>query len=94
MPRRSTAGRRRVRLELRAEPGADVFVAGTFNNWNPKKNRLERHENDGAYHVALLLPKGRHEYKFVVNDVWCVDPDCEEWAPNEMGSLNSVLNVE
>ena len=27
------------------------------------------------------------------NDVWCVDPECSEWVPNGIGSLNSVVTV-
>lgn len=46
------------------------------------------------YTGTLLLPMGHHEYKFVVNDAWLVDPENLEWTPNDQGSLNSVLTVE
>ena len=32
---------KKVRFELAAEPGSQVFVAGTFNNWNPTANPLK-----------------------------------------------------
>lgn len=91
MARSSLAGRKRVRFELNAEPGSKVFVAGSFNGWDARKNRLT-HKN-GAYSTTILIPKGRHEYKFVVDGVWCVDPECSEWAPNSYGSLNSVVSI-
>lgn len=92
MERSTLAGKKRVAFEIKAEPGSEVFVAGSFNGWNPTKNRLTF--KDGVYRTTILLPKGRHEYKFVINEVWCVDPECPEWAPNGLGSLNSVVNVD
>lgn len=83
---------KRVKFEIQAETGSEVYVAGTFNSWNGKQNRLK--EKNGAYSATLLLPKGKHEYKFVINGVWCVDPKCQEWVPNDQGSLNSVITVE
>ncbi|OGV61801.1 MAG: hypothetical protein A2498_16250 [Lentisphaerae bacterium RIFOXYC12_FULL_60_16] len=82
---------KRIKFQLQAEPGCEVFVAGSFNGWNPKKNRLKFAA--GVYATTLVVTPGRHEYKFVVDGVWCVDPSCPEWAPNGLGSLNSVLTV-
>ena len=70
-----------------------MFVAGTVNNWNPTANPLQDNPGSGHCKATLRLPLGRHEYKFVVNDEWRVDPYCPEWAPNDNGSLNSVLHV-
>lgn len=89
----STKGRRRVVFGVRSAPGSEVYVAGTFNNWSPKQKRLKDAKGDGVYSAALLLPTGRHEYKFVVNGVWSVDPECPQWVQNELGSLNSVIHV-
>ncbi len=84
--------RRKVTFRIEAEEGSKVFVAGTFNGWDPKKHKLTPDE-DGAYSTTLLLHRGTHEYKFIINDVWCVDPGCEDWTPNGMGSLNSVMSI-
>ncbi|MBU0717027.1 MAG: glycogen-binding domain-containing protein [Planctomycetes bacterium] len=83
--------RKRVTFRFRGEPGGDVFVAGTFNQWDPTTHKLAW--KNGAYTVSLSLQKGKHEYKFVVNGMWCVDPECPDWAPNGHGSLNSVITV-
>jgi 1,4-alpha-glucan branching enzyme len=84
-------GKKRIAFRLSAEKGAAVYVAGSFNEWNPKKNKLKF--KDGCYSVNIMLEPGKHEYKFVVDGTWCVDPECSEWAPNGLGSLNSVINV-
>ncbi len=86
-----TAGRKRVSLKISAKPGSEVYVAGSFNDWNPTQKQLK--EKNGAYEGTLFLPRGRYEYKFVVDGNWQVDPECEEWTPNDFGSLNSVLVV-
>ena len=91
MGSQANAKTKRVKFQLQAEPGCEVFVAGTFNSWNPRKTRM-KFEN-GVYSTTATLPAGRHEYKFVVDGVWCVDPSCAEWAPNGLGSLNSVVTV-
>jgi len=84
---------RSVQFELSVEPGSQVFVAGTFNNWNPTANPLKDNPGSGHCKATLSLPAGRHEYKFVVNGVWIIDSNCSDWAPNAHGSLNSVLHV-
>ena len=85
--------RKRVRFALSAEPGSQVFVAGTFNNWNAIANPLKDNPDSGHFKAALRVPPGKHEYRFVVNGVWAMDPTCADWAPNGYGSLNSVLHV-
>ena len=89
--RKATGTRKRVKFHIAAEPGSEVFVAGTFNGWNPKKNKLKT--KNGVYEGTVLAEQGTHEYKFIVNGTWCADPECSEWAPNGMGSLNSVIKV-
>lgn len=82
-----------VRFALSEAPGSRVFVAGTFNNWNPTANPLKDDPASGHFKAALPIPTGTHEYKFVVNGVWTIDPKCADWAPNCYGGLNSVLQV-
>ena len=84
---------RRVRFDLSVEPGSRVFVAGSFNNWNPTANPLKDNPGSGHCKATLSLPAGRHEYKFVVNGVWMLDPHGTDWAPDGYGTMNSVLHV-
>ncbi len=84
---------KKVRFECSAEPGSQVCVAGTFNNWSPTANPLKDNPDSGHFKAVLNLPGGTHEYKFVVNGVWHSDPKCPDWVPDGCGSLNSAVNV-
>jgi 1,4-alpha-glucan branching enzyme len=85
--------RKRVNFELSAEPGKRVFVAGTFNNWNPKANQLKDNPESGNYKATMLIPQGKHEYKFIVNDEWTLNPESQDLVPNGHGTMNNVLQV-
>jgi 1,4-alpha-glucan branching enzyme len=84
--------RKRVIFQVEVTEGSCVHVAGTFNDWDPEQHRLSPSVN-GTHRAAILMPKGTHEYKFIVNGVWCVDSTCPDWVPNGLGSLNSVMHI-
>ena len=84
---------KKVSFQVTAEPGSEVFVAGSFNDWNPTQCRMRDNPGSGHCKTTLVLPPGRHEYKFVVNGEWRVDPACAESVPNDYGALNSILTV-
>ncbi len=87
-----TPRRKRVTFQVAAAPDIDVHIAGSFNDWNPEQHQLQPAE-DGLYSLSILLPRGSHQYKFIIDGIWCVDPGCTDWAPNGMGSLNSVIEI-
>ena len=86
-------GKKKVTFRFQTEKGKDVFVAGTFNNWQPAMTKLKGN-GSGVYTATLQLPEGRYEYKFVVEDVWHLDPPNPETVPNDCGSMNNVIIVE
>ena len=71
--------------------GGEVFLAGDFNEWNPRSHRMFKKE--GCFKRKLKLAPGAHEYKFVVDGEWVADPAAREQRPNEFGSLNSVIHI-
>jgi 1,4-alpha-glucan branching enzyme len=89
----SKNGRKQVGFEVKAEPDSQVFVCGSFNEWNATQFRMKNNGNGGPFKTKLLLPAGRHEYKSLVNCEWITDPNCPEQAPNDCGSINSVIVV-
>jgi len=89
----ASVGKKRVTFSIQAEPGSKVAVAGSFNNWDAEANLLKDKKGTGAYAATLLLASGTHEYKFVINGTWWVDPACVEWVQNDLGTLNSLLHV-
>jgi 1,4-alpha-glucan branching enzyme len=84
---------KKIQFQLTTEPGSQVFVAGTFNNWNPTANQLQDNPGSGHCLTTLRIPTGTHEYKFVVDGEWRADPNCPDWVLNDCGSLNSVVHV-
>ena len=86
-------GKRRILFECEAPPGAEVFVAGEFNGWDPTSHRLSDRGKPGHFRRYIFLLPGRIEYKFIVDGEWQIDPDCTSWSPNRFGSLNSVVEV-
>jgi len=85
---------RRVVLSVQADPESVVYLAGSFNNWDPQAKPMTDKKNTGLFSAAVMLPPGSHEYKFVINGTWCVDPTNSDWTQNSHGTLNSVLVVE
>jgi len=82
-----------------APDAQSVFVAGTFNDWQPDATPMVR-DDEGEWETSLPLSPGRYEYKFVVDDRWCCELGCEhehrgcpKCVPNEFGTMNRVLEV-
>ena len=71
--------------------GTEVYLAGDFNEWNPRSHRMNRRE--GFFQRRLKLSPGAHEYKFIVDGEWRTDPAAAEQRPNNFGSMNSVIRV-
>ncbi len=72
----------------------NVFLAGTFNDWNDSKTRMSDENGDGVYEVTLLLPVGRYQYKFVADGRWITDESASDFADDGFGGKNSVLVVD
>jgi 1,4-alpha-glucan branching enzyme len=89
----SENGKKRIIFTLKAEPGSNVFVAGTFNDWKADKKRLVDKTEDGTYSCTLMLAPGQYEYKFKINDEWLIDESNSSFTRNQFGTLNSVLTV-
>lgn len=63
----------RTSFGCHAAEASSVFLAGTFNDWNPQTDLMQR-TPDGDWGIDLDLPPGRYEYKFVVDGQWCCEP--------------------
>jgi 1,4-alpha-glucan branching enzyme len=81
----------RVEFKVAARQAKMVSVAGTFNGWDPQKNPLKK--NGDAWKTAIALPRGRYEYRLVVDGEWLADPSARESVANPFGSCNSVLTI-
>ena len=88
------AAKRMIDFVLHAEPGKEVSIAGSFNDWEPGKALMAYDQTAKAYTLTIDLDPGYYEYKFVVNGVWILDETNPNFAANDFGTLNSVLNIE
>jgi len=80
-----------VEFKLKVSGAKSVAVAGNFNGWNARKTPLRK---DGDSWVATVeLPRGRYEYRFVVDGKWLSDPAAKESVTNPFGESNSVLRL-
>ena len=83
----------KTRIEYLNSGAREVFVAGSFNQWNPLATALNPC-CEGKWDIELALDPGRYEYRLVVDGQWTEDPKSSEYAANPFGGLNSVLHVE
>jgi peroxiredoxin len=60
-----------------------VYLAGSFNDWNPKGRKMNERDAEGYYRTTLRLKPGQYEYKFVINGTdWQTDPENpDDWGP-------------
>jgi len=88
-PKKQRTTKKRLTFRLCAPEAKEVFVAGSFNDWDPQARALKR-SKAGVWTTWMSLVPGTYEYRFVVDGEWCQDPECGESKENEHGSHNSV----
>ncbi|WP_417850224.1 glycogen-binding domain-containing protein [Thalassoglobus sp.] len=94
----SKQSKKSIEFQCFAAEAQEVFLAGTFNDWQPNATPMKK-DDDGIWSIKLKLSQGHHEYKFVVDGEWCClaldqqSHDCPNCVPNELGSLNQFVDV-
>ena len=81
-----------VAFTLIAPEAKQVYVAGSFNDWDAHCTPLSKGVN-GEWSGYFPLKPGTYEYRFVVDGVWNEDPAARASVPNPFGSNNSVVIV-
>lgn len=69
--------------------GRDVYITGTFNGWT-RQIPMHRSGNDFTY--IHNLKRGKHAFKFIVDDEWRFAPDQPTVADIE-GRINNFIDV-
>lgn len=69
--------------------GRDVYITGTFNDWN-RQIPMHRSGNDFTY--IHNLKRGKHAFKFIVDDEWRFAPDQPTVADID-GRINNFIDV-
>jgi len=82
-----------VSLVFQSAGGADIKIAGDFNNWEPDRDVTTERRGD-LLTKSLHVRPGRYQYRLIVNGEWRADPTNPHHVTNEYGEINSVLEVE
>jgi predicted alpha/beta superfamily hydrolase len=58
----------KIRIEINAFPtntpaNSSIFIAGSFNGWNPQNKNFQFQKNDKGFFLELSLNNGSYEYK-------------------------------
>jgi len=85
--------RRRIIFSLEAPHAKEVILMADFNNWDKKTHPMKQDKN-GFWDKIVIIPPGRYEYKFLVDEEWWHDPKNQEVCYNKHGTLNSVITVD
>lgn len=78
---------------LLAPQARSVFLAGSFNQWNPSSHPLKK-DREGIWKISLPLDPGQYEYRFFVDGEWQNDSNCSSFIKNPFGTLNCLKIVE
>ena len=66
----------------------NVFLCGSFTNWKEKIPLIFDPLTE-KWSTIVRLPKGKHFYKYIVNNDWIINPS----EPNERGRDGIINNV-
>ncbi len=69
----------------------EVFVAGTFNDWEFRRDPMKKTKK--GWELAKYLHPGIYEYRFIVDGIWMDDPAAKIRCRNQYGGENCVLEV-
>ncbi len=68
-----------------------VILAGSFNNWNKKKPKMQR--SVSGWELPVYLPEGTYAYKFIVDGEWINDPANKIVRRDASGNTNSFIGI-
>jgi hypothetical protein len=72
-----------------------IYLAGTFNEWNPSNPQyiLTDDDGDGTWSITIKLTQGTYQYKFVADGKWIKDPYSPGDAADGYGGRNGKFDV-
>lgn len=72
-----------------------IYVAGSFNNWNPGKQKYQLQQIGNKQGIRIELPKGMHEFKFTRGSWDLVESGNNGWSTeNRSIDVQSDTTVE
>lgn len=81
-------------FSLRAPDAGTVELLGSFNNWERGTIMLKDSDRTGNWTATVSLPKGRHEYVFLVDGTTrMADPSVGIRRRDGFGGENTVIRM-
>ncbi|WP_261818072.1 isoamylase early set domain-containing protein [Vibrio gallicus] len=70
-----------------------ISIAGDFTDWQPVAMKYSKAKK--AFNFKTRFPKEEQfQFRYLINgEVWENDPKADGYAPNSLGSDNSVLST-
>jgi len=68
-------------------------MLGDFADWQERPIPMLKGV-DGTWTATVILPRGMHQYLFIIDGVSHEDPNCSERVRNSTGGFNMVRVVE
>jgi 5'-AMP-activated protein kinase regulatory beta subunit len=69
--------------------GQNVCLTGSFNGW---RDKIPMVRSGNEFNVVHDLPRGVHQYKFIVDDQWkCANDQAK--AQDNQGNTNNVVDI-
>ena len=68
----------KITFSFRASPGEKIYLAGSFNRWDPFMYRMQESPTiPGLYRISLSLGRGTHYYNYLYRGIPLTDPKNE-----------------
>ena len=83
---------KKIRFEITAPEAEEVVLTGDFAAWS-REGIVMKKNKEGLWAAEVLLPSGRYEYKFIVDQQWRTDPTNHLTSLNSSGTQNSIKQV-
>jgi len=70
-----------------------AHLLGEFNDWDPTIHPMKRLK-DGSFSITITLSPGFYRYRYLLDgERWENDWEADDYAPNEYGSEDSIVEV-
>lgn len=89
---REKSSKKRVTFQFNDTRACQVFLAGSFNAWDPSTRPLRKNAK-GLWKTTVTLEHGVYQYRFIVDGEWKEDPSYGNKEIDGSIACNSVIVV-
>lgn len=82
-----------MRFSYSNPQASQVYVAGSFNDWQKEQLPLADNTGSGLWIRVLPIKPGTYEYMFYVDGQWVTDEQAERHKNDGFGRKNAILKL-